>query len=183
MPPRPLRGTIVPMTAEEASPLRGCCLRRHIFRVPQSARRPDLGDTGHMATASEPGPFSSLHKKMQLKPGTQLWVWPEAATAPELADTQDLVRAGLDEANAAVLFVEGSADVEKIMADYRPRLSELKVVWLVYAKGNKAPVNRDTLWTRLLGHSWRAVSNVSYSDSLSAIRIRPLKTGEEVRQP
>ena len=136
-----------------------------------------------MTTTSEPGPYASLHKKMQLKSGTQLWVWPETAAAPELAETQDLVRAGLDEANAAILFVESAADLEAIMADYQSQLSGLKVVWLVYAKGNKAPVNRDTLWTQLLGHSWRAVSNVSYSDTRSAIRIRPLKPGEEVRQP
>lgn len=136
-----------------------------------------------MTTASEPGPYASLHKKMQLKSGTQLWVWPETAAAPELAETPDLVRAGLDEADAAILFVESAADLEAIMADYQSQLSGLKVVWLVYAKGNKAPVNRDTLWTQLLGHSWRAVSNVSYSDTLSAIRIRPLKPGEEVRQP
>lgn len=136
-----------------------------------------------MTTASEPGPYASLHKKMQLKPATQLWVWPGTVAAPELAETQDLVRGELDEANAAILFVESAADLETIMADYRAQLSGLKVVWLVYAKGNKAPVNRDILWTQLLGHSWRAVSNVSYSDTLSAIRIRPLKPGEEVRQP
>lgn len=119
---------------------------------------------------------------MQFKDGTQLWVWPATAAAPELAATEDLDRVELNAANAAVLFVEGAADVEKIMADYRERLAQVPVVWLVYAKRNKAPVNRDTLWTQLLEYSWRAVSNVSYSDTLSAIRIRPLKPGEEVRQ-
>lgn len=119
---------------------------------------------------------------MQFKAGTQLWVWLETAAAPELDGTEDLDRVELDAANAAVLFVEGAADVEKIMTDYQGQLAQLPVVWLVYAKGNKAPVNRDKLWTQLLGFSWRAVSNVSYSDTLSAIRIRPLKPGEEVRQ-
>lgn len=127
--------------------------------------------------------FASLHKKVQLKAGTKLWVWPESADAPELSTTGGIDRVAPESANAAILFVGSADDVATLMSAHLDTLSSCTVVWMIYAKGNRAPINRDTLWSQLLGYSWRAVSNVSYSDTLSAIRIRPLKPGEEVRQP
>lgn len=125
---------------------------------------------------------SALQKKLQLKPGTRLWIWPEASDTPEELTSDDITRSPLTEADAAIMFTNSMAEVDQLVEKHLDALAPLRAVWFIYPKGNATDFNRDSLWNRLLEVNWRANSNVSYSDTLSAIRARPLKPGESVRQ-
>lgn len=121
----------------------------------------------------------TLHRKLQLKPGSGLWVWPNSSDLAEpLAATDDFVHTTVTEADVAALFTRHRADVDAAMAEHLEALAAMRAVWIIYAKGNKTDINRDTLWTHLERYGWRAVSQVSYDDAYSALRVRPMKAGE-----
>lgn len=119
-----------------------------------------------------------LAKKLQITPGTGLWVWPNDATADAVESASHVERRELADADVAVLFTDNKAAVDTVLTEYLEGLAELRAVWIVYAKGNKTDINRDSLWVQLADYGWKAVSQVSYDDALSALRIRPLKEGE-----
>lgn len=121
----------------------------------------------------------ALHRRLQLKPDSGLWVWPEADAIPEaLAATEDFAHRGIVEADVAVLFTRDRQDVDTVMTEHLEALATMRAVWIVYAKGNKTDMNRDTLWTQLEGYGWRAVAQVSYDATFSALRVRPMNDGE-----
>lgn len=120
----------------------------------------------------------ALHRKLQLKPGSKLWIWPEAAAAGPLAATEDFAHSGVAEADVAVLFTRDRADVDTVLTGHLDALATTRAVWIVYAKGNKTDMNRDSLWIQLEKYGWRAVTQVSYDDTYSALRVRPMKDGE-----
>lgn len=130
-----------------------------------------------------------LKSKLRLGPGTALWIWPEvSATTPEVSaiteplwPDEDLSHTGVTAADAAVLVARDRAAVDEVLTRYRDRLATLRAVWIVYAKGNRTDINRDTLWVQLAEYGWRAVSQVSFDESHSALRVRPLKDGEQPR--
>lgn len=132
-----------------------------------------------MSTASD---HEALQKKLQLKPGTRLWVWPETQAHPPELTADTIAATDLGNADAAVLFTNSPADVDAALEQHIRALAPLRAVWFVYPKGNATDFNRDTLWNRLLRDDWRANSNVAYNEALSAIRARPLKPGETVRK-
>lgn len=120
-----------------------------------------------------------LHLKLQLKPGSTLWTWPEDIAVPEpLATSEDYTRTGIGEADVAVLFTRDRADVDAVLTQHREALATMRAVWIVYAKGNKTDMNRDSLWVQLAKYRWRAVSQVAFDNTYSALRVRPLKDGE-----
>ncbi|UQN13713.1 hypothetical protein [Gulosibacter sp. ACHW.36C] len=125
---------------------------------------------------------AALQKKLQLKPGTRLWVWPETQPHPPELTADTIEATDLADADVAVLFTNSLADVDAALDQHIQALAPLRAVWFIYPKGNATDFNRDTLWNRLLRDDWRANSNVSYNETLSAIRVRPLKPGETVRQ-
>lgn len=122
---------------------------------------------------------AALHKKLQIRSDSTLWPWP--ADARDAATLGEVAPGEVGKADVAAIFVRGRADVDTVMKQHRDALAATRAVWFIYAKGNKADLNRDTLWAQLGGYSWTAVANVSYSDTLSAVRARPLKEGEKVR--
>lgn len=124
----------------------------------------------------------ALRHKLQVGSNTALWVWPEGSTLPHaLTPSDDLLHVGLADADVAMLITHDRAAVDTVMNEHRGLLATLRAVWIVYAKANKTDVNRDTLWVQLAGHGWRAISQVSFSDAMSALRIRPLRQGETPR--
>ncbi|HIW92639.1 MAG TPA: hypothetical protein H9870_13385 [Candidatus Corynebacterium avicola] len=120
---------------------------------------------------------AALAKKLQIKADTKVWVWPPGTTT-EVNDADVTDIAGAD---VALLFTADRAAVEEVFKAHREDLAGYRAVWIIYAKANsadKTDINRDLLWGQLAEYDWRAVSQVSYSDTLSALRVRPLKDGE-----
>lgn len=50
---------------------------------------------------------------------------------------------------------------------------------IAYLKGNKADINRDTLWPIVAEHGLRPNGQVAIDDMWSALRFRPNTPGEE----
>lgn len=122
---------------------------------------------------------TALARKLQLKPGGGLWIWPDhVPDAGRLTDADGIERSGLERADVALIFARDRREVDAVMEAHVEDLAPVRAVWIVYAKGNKTDMNRDTLWIQLAEYGWRAVSQVSYSETLSALRVRPLKDGE-----
>lgn len=78
------------------------------------------------------------------------------------------------EADAAVLFVRSAAELETRLALADASLRSAAPVWLVYPKGNRADINRDSIWRRVEAASWTLVANVSVDDVWSAVRMKPV---------
>ncbi|MEN0083937.1 MAG: hypothetical protein AAGC66_04135 [Leifsonia sp.] len=93
---------------------------------------------------------------------------PEGATEAEVA------------AAAVVATVVRSRD--ELVARYAEQLpvaAGSRAVWVVYPKGGRADVNRDVVAGEARAHGWRGVSNIAVDETWSAVRVRPLKDGEE----
>jgi hypothetical protein len=50
--------------------------------------------------------------------------------------------------------------------------------WVLYPKGGRADINRDSLWPMLVEHGMRPISQVAVDDTWSALRFRALREGE-----
>ncbi|CAN5146894.1 hypothetical protein BH11ACT1_BH11ACT1_17740 [soil metagenome] len=126
-----------------------------------------------------PASSKTTASKLLLKPGAALWVSDTA--------TLDLVGslpAGvtlvdeISSAAVAVLRAESRASVESLLDAHGDRLAVLPVLWVLYPKGNRADINRDSLWPLLVPHGLRPITQVSVDDVWSALRFRALKEGE-----
>jgi hypothetical protein len=62
-------------------------------------------------------------------------------------------------------------------------LATAAAFWVAYPKGNRADVNRDSLWPLLAEHGFRPISQVALDDTWSALRFRPLRPGEPQFNP
>ena len=123
--------------------------------------------------------LSALARKLQFKPGSTVWVWPPNAPAAEsLLEDQQIPLADPDTADVALLFAADRTAAQNALTQFADALGATRAVWFIYAKGNRTDINRDTLHALLQQHGWRAISQVSYDDELSALRSRPLKPGE-----
>ncbi|WP_158864444.1 hypothetical protein [Leifsonia sp. AG29] len=86
-----------------------------------------------------------------------------------------------DVSGAAVVatFVRTKEELQARYAEQLPVLASAKAVWVVYPKGGRADVNRDVVAGEARAFGWRGVSNIAVDDTWSAVRVRPLKEGEE----
>ncbi|MGO1544691.1 MAG: hypothetical protein ACTHXA_10170 [Gulosibacter sp.] len=134
-----------------------------------------------MSTSSNPSP---LPKRLHLKPDATVAFWPEVNDLPSAVQdfaSDHTTVATIDEADFVAVNAPDHATATKFLDSQLTNLAETPAVWLIYPKGNRTDINRDSLWTLLAEYGWRAVSNISIDDTNSSIRIRPLKPGEEPR--
>jgi hypothetical protein len=121
-------------------------------------------------------------ERFQARPGDAVAVV-GAASPDERAVVGPLpegaVEAEVAEAAVVVTFVRSRAELVERYGEQLPVLAGAKAVWYLYPKGNKADVNRDGVAAEARAFGWRAVSNLAVDDVWSAIRVRPLKEGEE----
>jgi hypothetical protein len=121
----------------------------------------------------------TIAEKLQIKPNAAVWLSDGdlarlVAPLPEGARlVEELGRAGV-----AVVFVDGAATTRTILDEQRAALTAPGVFWVAYPKGNRADVNRDSLWPILADYGMRPISQVAIDDVWSALRFRPLKEGE-----
>lgn len=132
------------------------------------------------ATSSRaPASAKTTASKLLVKPGTALWV-----SDPAALDLVGPLPAGvtrvdeISSAGVAVLRTESRAAVESLLDAHGDQLAALPVLWVLYPKGNRADINRDSLWPLLVPHGLRPITQVSVDDVWSALRFRALKDGE-----
>jgi hypothetical protein len=121
----------------------------------------------------------TIAEKLLIKPGTSVWVSDDSRRAllgvmPPSVTTVD----GPDTASTAVLFVDDAATVRALFSAHHEHLLASTNVWVLYPKGNKADINRDSLWPIVAEYGLRPITQVSVHETWSALRFRPLREGE-----
>jgi len=121
----------------------------------------------------------SSAEKLLLKPGAAVWsshaeLVPLIGRLPDDARLVDTAR----EADVAVLFAEGAEPLRGLLSEHAGELGAPAAFSVAYPKGNRADVNRDSLWPILAEHGFRPIAQVSLDDVWSALRFRPLRPGE-----
>jgi hypothetical protein len=120
--------------------------------------------------------------KLRIAPGMSLWTsHPDRVgligPLPEGVRVVD----GAAGAGAALVFADDAASLRAVVAAQADGLREREVLWVAYPKGNRADLNRDTLWPILAEHGLRPIGQVSLDDVWSALRFRALAPGEVFR--
>jgi hypothetical protein len=121
----------------------------------------------------------SIAEKLQIRPNTTLWL-SDPARLPLLTPLPDGVRETdtLATASTAVLFADDAASARKLLEENVADLAKPAAFWVAYPKGNKADINRDTLWPIVADFDMRPNSQVAIDDRWSALRFRPNRDGE-----
>jgi hypothetical protein len=119
----------------------------------------------------------TVAEKLFIKPGSAVWT----SSHPELVDP---LPAGakhvgkFTDAATAVLFAADSAALRQLLDEHQRHLDKPTLLWIAYPKGNKADINRDTLWPIVGEYGMRPVSQVAVDEKWSALRFRSLAEGE-----
>ena len=121
----------------------------------------------------------SVAEKLGIKPNTTIWSSHESRlTLIGRLPTGVRSVAAPDEASTALVFADDAASLRAILGPHRDRLTRAEAFWVAYPKGNRADINRDSLWPILADHGMRPISQVAIDEVWSALRFRPLKNGE-----
>jgi hypothetical protein len=118
-------------------------------------------------------------EKLAIKPGAAVHVAPAERLAllgplPDGARQVD----DLGAADTAVVFVDDAAAVRANMDANADAYRAIGSVWVVYPKGNRADINRDSLWPILSAYRFRPNTQIAIDDTWSALRFRPDREGE-----
>ncbi|ALJ22255.1 DUF3052 family protein [Microbacterium sp. No. 7] len=116
----------------------------------------------------------SVAEKLRLRAGTAIAIVADDAQRAALGPLPEGARVvGPDgEAASAVLFVRDAADLDDRIATADAALRDTAPVWIVYPKGNRADINRDSIWRRVEEAGWTLVANVAVDDVWSAVRMK-----------
>ena len=121
-------------------------------------------------------PAKTVAEKLRIKPGDAVYIVGVAdavALVGELPEGCRLVPDTLDAA-VAIFFAIDSAALDAHIDGTFGTLETTRAVWICYPKGNKADINRDTIWHRVRQSGWDLVTNVAVNDVWSALRAKPL---------
>lgn len=119
----------------------------------------------------------TIAEKLQIKPGTELLFGPSSPEQQALLDPlpQDVtVVDGIDRdtTDVAVMFAHSRDELDTLLTVVLPLLSTPRAVWVGYPKGNKADINRDSIWKRAEASGWTLNGNISLSDTWSSVRLK-----------
>jgi hypothetical protein len=121
----------------------------------------------------------TIAQKLLIKPDSSVWV-----SSP---DDLELIgplpdRVGVadspENATTVLLFVGGAQALRDVLSTHRDALANAVNVWVAYPKGNRADINRDSVWPILGEYRMNPVSQVAIDDVWSAMRFRALREGE-----
>ncbi|HSO05462.1 MAG TPA: hypothetical protein VLQ92_13330 [Candidatus Limnocylindrales bacterium] len=120
-----------------------------------------------------------MAQKLLIRPGSAVWV-SDPARLPLIGPLPEGVRSahGMDAADVAVVLVDDEAGLRALADAHREALGAPRALWLVYPKGNRIALNRDSLWRLMADYGVRPITQVAVDEVWSALRFRPL-TAEE----
>lgn len=121
----------------------------------------------------------TLAQKLAIKPGASLYLSDEN-TLPLIEPLPEGVHVvgHPAEATAAVYFAGSEAALREMLSANKDHLAATNPTWFAYPKGNKADINRDSLWPIVGEFGLRPNGQVAIDDVWSALRFRPPKPGE-----
>lgn len=121
----------------------------------------------------------TVAQKLRIAPDATFWVsHPERVNLVEPLPESVTLAEGPEQATAALVFADDAASVREILETHEDQLATPAILWVAYPKGNKADINRDSLWPILAEYGMRPIGQVAVDDVWSALRFRPLKEGE-----
>ena len=120
-----------------------------------------------------------MSQKLAIKPGASLYL-SDDTTLPLIEPLPDGVQvvAEPSAANVAIYFANSEATLRDILARHKEHLAATEPTWIAYPKGNKADINRDSLWPIVAEFGLRPNGQIAIDDYWSALRFRPLNPGE-----
>ena len=121
----------------------------------------------------------SVAEKLLIKPNTTVWV--SDAAHRDLIEPLPESVSGVDDptqATTALVFAENAGALRDILAAHGESLARPSTLWVAYRKGNRADLNRDSLWPMLTEYGMRPIGQVAVDEVWSALRFRPLREGE-----
>jgi hypothetical protein len=126
----------------------------------------------------------TVAEKLLIKPGITVWAsdFSRLEVVGPLPGGVHRVE-GLADAEAGVVFADDAASLRAILEVHAGELAAPSVLWVAYPKGNRADINRDTLWPILGEYGMRPITQVSIDEVWSALRFRPLREGEAPFSP
>lgn len=120
----------------------------------------------------------TVAEKLQIKPNTELLVGTSTSEQrallnplPEGVTVVDGIER--DTPGVVVMFAHDRIELDALLNDTLPLLTTPKAIWISYPKGNKADINRDSIWKRSEEFGWTLAGNVSLSDTWSSVRLKP----------
>jgi hypothetical protein len=113
----------------------------------------------------------SLAKKLNLKDGMKLRV----IGKPAGVDLDDVVTTATGKANAIIVFVKTTADVDAKAAPFIEAARDDRLAWIAYPKAGQlgTDLNRDILWQHLQAKGIQGVRQIAIDGVWSALRFRP----------
>jgi hypothetical protein len=120
--------------------------------------------------------------KLRIKEGDRVWVSDasRASLVGGLPAGASIVTDRVPNAGTAVALVvaDDEATLRAVLDDRVEALAAVPALWIAYPKGNRADINRDSLWPILAEHGLRPITQVALDDTWSALRFRPLRPDE-----
>jgi hypothetical protein len=125
------------------------------------------------------GMTKTIAEKLLIKPNSTVWL-NEPARLPLLTPMPEGVRESgtLATASTAVVFVEDADGVRDQLEQHRADLDKPGAFWIAYPKGNKADINRDSLWPIVADFDMRPCGQVAIDERWSGLRFRTNRPGE-----
>ena len=121
----------------------------------------------------------SIADKLLIKPGTTVWSsHPDRLDLVAPLPSDAPIVKGLKEATTALVFGDDAESLRRTLAAHARDLAAPDTLWVAYPKGNRADINRDTLWPLLSEYGMRPIGQVALGEVWSALRFRPLRPGE-----
>jgi hypothetical protein len=120
-------------------------------------------------------PVKTIAEKLQIKPGDAVYFAGAAEAAGLVGELPPDCRVVEDarDAGVAVFFARDRAELDAHIDASFGALHDTRAVWICYQKGNRADINRDTIWHRVRESGWDLVTNVSVDEVWSALRAKP----------
>src|SRR5262245_2657859 len=121
----------------------------------------------------------SVAEKLLVKPNTT--IWSSSPSHLELVEPlPDGVRAvdAPADATTAIVFADDARSLRDVLDAHPDALRGANAFWVAYPKGNRADINRDSLWPILADYGMRPISQVAIDEVWSALRFRLLEPGE-----
>jgi hypothetical protein len=122
----------------------------------------------------------TIAEKLQIKPGSTVWSLPAGhlALIGPMVESASTVTT-FEESTVAFIFSENAAEVRSQLDELKATLPYPGILWMAYPKGNKADINRDSLWKIVVDYGMRPNGQIAIDDKWSALRFRANKPGEE----
>lgn len=119
----------------------------------------------------------STAEKLQIKPNTEVLFGPSTPEQRAMLDPLPenvTVVSGIerDTTDVAVMFANDRDELDALITTVLPLFTTPRAVWIGYPKGNKADINRDSIWKRVEEFGWSLNANISLSETWSSVRLK-----------